>query len=193
MMKKNNQVGSFRSEIRRASRVFSENFSVDVEVALKACIDKAVRDFFTLRGPPVVEPSVVGQSAVPEGFTRLGFVSDAPWFALVAGNKMTGRLLGKYSRENVRVAAGRTYFYQVELTSPTLARFGKGERARFAEAGTGRVVSLNASPSLLALDALADDVVKGSVHHVSIECQNKIELMNGNTMWKMVVAVKKAS
>lgn len=149
------------------------------------------REGATVTASPQPESRAGVQPVVPEGFTRLGIVSDAPWFALVNGNKMVGRLLGKYGQPDVRSKTGTSYFYQVELSSPTTARFGRGEKAKFATATPGQVVNLNSSNSLAMLDDVAADVAKGVHHDVSIECLDKVPLADGNMIWRMVVSVKK--
>jgi hypothetical protein len=153
--------------------------------------DSKEREGATVAAPPQPESRAGVPPVVPEGFTRLGIVSDAPWFAHVNGNKMVGRLLGKYSRLDNRSKTGTSYFYQVELSSSTTARFGRGEKAKFATATPGQVVNLNSSNSLAMLDDVAADVAKGVHHDVSIECLDKVSLADGNTIWRMVVSVKK--
>ena len=122
----------------------------------------------------------------PEGFRRLGSVTAACWFTLQPGNVIRGKLLGLYERDDKRnKVTGKSEFFQIELTAPTIGRFGKGEKAVDQEAEAGLVVNLNCNTKTAVLKDLMSDINNGAEYEVYVICHNKIDLDNGNTMWDM--------
>jgi hypothetical protein len=127
-------------------------------------------------------PSTLARA--PEGFRRLGSVTAACWFALQPGNTIRGKLLGLYERDDKRnKVTGKSEFFQVELTAPTIGRFGTGEKAEDRQADAGLVANLNCNTKTEILKDLITDINAGAEYEIYCICNEKIDLKNGNTMW----------
>jgi len=135
-----------------------------------------------------VQPNM---ARAPEGFRRMGSVTAECWFALEEGNSIRGKLLGIYDRADPRnKKTGRSEFYQVELSEPTLCRYGTGEKAEIKTAPAGTIVNLNCNTKTEVLKELIPDIVRGAEFEIHVFCGKKLELKNGNTMWNMVPSSK---
>jgi len=116
----------------------------------------------------------------------LGSVTAACWFALQPGNTIRGQLLGLYSRDDKRnKVTGKSEFFQVLLTAPTIGHFGTGEKAEDKEAEAGLVVNLNCNTKTEILKELMPDIKNGAEYEIYVVCNDKLDLKNGNTMWDM--------
>ena len=125
-----------------------------------------------------------GLARAPEGFRRMGSVTAACWFALVSGNTIQGKLLGLYERDDKRnKVTGKSKFFQVLLTAPTLGHFGTGEKAEDKEVEAGLVVNLNCNTKTEIFETLITDIHNGAEYEIYAVVKDKIDLKNGNTMW----------
>ena len=125
-----------------------------------------------------------GLARAPEGFRRMGSVTAACWFALTEGNTIQGKLLGLYERDDKRnKVTGKSEFFQVLLTAPTLGHFGTGEKAEDKEAEAGLVVNLNCNTKTEIFKTLIPDINNGAEYDIYAVVNKKVDLKNGNTMW----------
>jgi len=132
-------------------------------------------------------PAPSNIARLPEGFTRLGSVTAEAWFSLEPGNVMQGKLLGVFERADKRSKTGKSEFFQVELTTETQARYGRGQKATVKTAAVGSILNLNCGPKTSVLKDLMPDIRRGGDYEVYVNCKEKIDLQNGNTMWDMDV------
>lgn len=127
----------------------------------------------------------------PEGFRRMGSVTAECWFALQTDNTIRGKLLGVYKRKDPRnKITGESEFFQVELTQPTVCRYGKGEKATLKTAPVGTIVNMNCNTKTAVLKDLIADINRGAEFEIYVYCGKKIDLANGNTMWNMTPSSK---
>lgn len=125
----------------------------------------------------------------PEGFRRIGSVSDAPWFNIKTGNTLKAVLENCYERVDPRSKTGKSKFFQMVLLEPAEVRQGRGEESKVLQAQAGTVVSVNFTPKTQPLESYIPDIVRGAEFQVWIGCGKKITLKNGNTMWDLDVRV----
>ena len=129
----------------------------------------------------------------PEGFRRVGSVSNAPWFLFEAGATLLGVLENVYERPDERVPkekGGVSKFFQVKLLQPIMVRKGKGEDAEMMEAQAGDVVNLTYGPKTKELEKLVPDILAGAEYQVWILVKNKFKLTAGKSMWDMDIQIQ---
>lgn len=131
---------------------------------------------------------------VPEGFRRVGSVTNAPWFTLKKGNILRGLLENVYERPDERVPkekGGKSKFFQVKLLAACEARAGRGEDAKPVRAEVGQVVNLNYGPKTKELEKIVPEVLRGAEYEVWVHVQgDKFKISGGRTMWDLDVQVK---
>lgn len=132
-----------------------------------------------------------GMARPPEGFKRLGSVTNAPWFSLKEGNILYGVLENVYARPDERAPKtkdgkmGSSKFFQVKLLEGCEVRTGRGEDAKVARANPGDVVNLNYGPKTKALEPLCPQILQGAEYHVWIKVLKKFKISAGRTMWDL--------
>jgi hypothetical protein len=129
----------------------------------------------------------------PEGFRRVGSVSNAPWFLLEEGAVLYGVLENVYERPDERVAkekGGMSKFFQLKLLQPAMGRKGKGEDAELLEVPMGDVVNLNYGPKTKELEKLVPDILAGAEYQVWILVKGKFKLSGAKSMWDMDVQIQ---
>jgi hypothetical protein len=144
------------------------------------------RTFFMAR-KATSTPSASNMARLPEGFTALGSVSADAWVSLEEGNVVQGKLLGVFSRDDKRSKTGKSEFFQIETTTETQARYGKGQKAVVKTAPAGSTLNLNCGPKTAVLKDLLPDVRRGAEFLIYVHVGEKEDLANGNTMWEMLV------
>jgi hypothetical protein len=145
------------------------------------------RTFFMARKATTPTPSASNMARLPEGFSRLGSVTAEAWFSLETDNVMQGKLLGVFTRDDKRSKTGKSEFFQIELTTSTQARYGRGQKAVVKTAEAGATVNFNCGPKSSVLKDLMNDIRRGAEYEVYVKVGEKLDLNNGNTMWDMVV------
>lgn len=132
----------------------------------------------------------VGNGVVraPEGMMRVGSVANAPWFNLVKGNVIHGKLLNIFERPDERAKSGRSKFYQVEVLEPCDVRIGKGKDAKIGKCKSGDVVNLNHGPTTKDLEKFIPDIRRGAQYNVWAHVEGeKFGIGKGQSMWPIDV------
>jgi hypothetical protein len=134
----------------------------------------------------------VGTARAPEGFRRVGSVSDAGWFdQSLVGNVCHGKLEGLYERKDAIAKGGTSKFFQVQITEDCQVRMGHAEDAKIVTAKAGDHVNLNHGPKTRPLEKIIAQIEQGAEYKVWVGViGQKIKLTGGRTMHNLDVQVQ---
>jgi hypothetical protein len=139
--------------------------------------------------------SAVASSTVaraPEGFHRVGSVTDAKWFAAVVGNVLHGVLENVYTRKDTNSKTGESKFFQLQLLAPCKASDGRGEDRKVVDVEADSYINLNYGPKTSNLESLIPDILAGAKYEVyAVITGPKMDIGGGKKMWPLDVSVKK--
>lgn len=134
---------------------------------------------------------VSNDSDPPAGMIRVGSVANAPWWDIKDGNVLKGKLINVFSRPDERSKTGKSKFFQIELTSATDVRYGRGKDAAPGRAEAGAVVNLNHGPKTKDLENYIPDILQGAEYLVWVKVDGpKFDIGRGQTMWPLDVRAK---
>lgn len=137
----------------------------------------------------------VAAPQIPQGFRRVGSVSDAGWFnQSKIGNVCHGTLEGLFQRKDALNPEGESEFFQIQLLAPCEVRMGKGEDAKLTMAQAGDFVNLNMGPKTKPLKNYVASLIQGAAYEVYVVVKGaKVKLSGGRSMHNIEVAINQTA